>query len=341
MYGPLDVIASGPAATMATPGSSMVGIGYTPEAIEHNPIVYELLNEMAWHPEVTPSTPLDLNVWVERYAVRRYGANSPSAIAAWQILLEASYKTQWDWMPWSFVEHVPTVGMLAYQAFNATGHVAALRLLYQAGLHREGGLNPDSETFQYDLADLTRQVLANFFVDARQLNTAAFRAFQFQNKNSSASYFPTAATLTNLIEDMDEVLATSPYLLLGSWIGMARTSPNTNSPTEAANREFNARNQVTLWGPNGEIRDYAAKQYVKRKKEVSNSEKGLMRERESGDVHSRREDSKEGERSRKEGNQGAGCVRIKIRSRFSSAQLGRVGGRLLRSPMELAPHAMR
>ena len=30
---------------------------------------------------------------------------------------------------------------------------------------------------------------------------------------------------------------------------------------EEALYEFNARNQITLWGPTGEIRDYAAKQW--------------------------------------------------------------------------------
>jgi alpha-N-acetylglucosaminidase len=32
-----------------------------------------------------------------------------------------------------------------------------------------------------------------------------------------------------------------------------------NDSVTAANRQYNARNQITLWGPNGEINDYAAK----------------------------------------------------------------------------------
>ena len=43
----------------------------------------------------------------------------------------------------------------------------------------------------------------------------------------------------------------------GTWINDARSWAS--SPEEAAVLEFNARNQVTLWGPNGEIIDYAAK----------------------------------------------------------------------------------
>ena len=43
IYGNLTTIATGPIDAMNTPGSTMVGVGITPEAIEHNPVVYDLM----------------------------------------------------------------------------------------------------------------------------------------------------------------------------------------------------------------------------------------------------------------------------------------------------------
>ena len=43
IYGDLSVIGSSPIASRKTPGNTMMGVGMTPEAIEHNPVVYDLM----------------------------------------------------------------------------------------------------------------------------------------------------------------------------------------------------------------------------------------------------------------------------------------------------------
>jgi alpha-N-acetylglucosaminidase len=48
LYGNLSRIATGPLADHAVTGSTMNGIGITMEAIEQNPIMYELMLEMGW-----------------------------------------------------------------------------------------------------------------------------------------------------------------------------------------------------------------------------------------------------------------------------------------------------
>lgn len=63
-----------------------MGIGITPEAIEQNPPVYELMMEMAWH-----DTAVDPSQWLQQYALSRYGSNSPLAQQAWQTLYAATY----------------------------------------------------------------------------------------------------------------------------------------------------------------------------------------------------------------------------------------------------------
>lgn len=43
IYGNLNTIATGPVTAKATSGNTMVGTGMTPEAIEHNPVMYDLM----------------------------------------------------------------------------------------------------------------------------------------------------------------------------------------------------------------------------------------------------------------------------------------------------------
>ncbi|EPS59011.1 hypothetical protein M569_15800, partial [Genlisea aurea] len=48
MYGVLDAVASGPINARTSSNSTMVGVGMCMEGIEQNPVVYELMSEMAF-----------------------------------------------------------------------------------------------------------------------------------------------------------------------------------------------------------------------------------------------------------------------------------------------------
>ena len=65
--------------------------------------------------------------------------------------------------------------------------------------------------------------------------------------------------MLGIVEDVYALLGTQPHMLLGRWLDAARAWGQ--SPAEKAMMEFNARNQLTLWGPRGEIADYASKQW--------------------------------------------------------------------------------
>ena len=72
-----------------------------------------------------------------QYATRRYGAWSPSAQAAWQLLLDGAY-TQAN-MDTSVFTQVPTVGISSSHWTNATAITGAWRLLVQAASNGEVG----------------------------------------------------------------------------------------------------------------------------------------------------------------------------------------------------------
>ena len=63
-----------------------------------------------------------------------------------------------------------------------------------------------------------------------------------------------ALVFLDILEDLDRILATNKNFLLGPWLESAKALA-TNSQ-ERKLYEFNARNQITLWGPDGQILDY-------------------------------------------------------------------------------------
>lgn len=61
LYGNLTQYSTDPLLALATPNNTMVGVGMTMEAIEQNPIVYELMSEMGWRRDF-----FDISEWVQR-----------------------------------------------------------------------------------------------------------------------------------------------------------------------------------------------------------------------------------------------------------------------------------
>ncbi|KOM42460.1 hypothetical protein LR48_Vigan05g006400 [Vigna angularis] len=100
MYGTLDAISSGPVDARVSANSTMVGVGMCMEGIEQNPIVYELMSEMAFrHKKV------EVPEWIKSYCNRRYGKAVHQVEAAWEILYHTIYnctdgiagKGSYDW----------------------------------------------------------------------------------------------------------------------------------------------------------------------------------------------------------------------------------------------------
>ena len=59
----------------------MVGTGLTPEGIDQNYVIYDLMTDVAWEPK-----PVKLETWFTQYSARRYGRRERNVEEAWQIL---------------------------------------------------------------------------------------------------------------------------------------------------------------------------------------------------------------------------------------------------------------
>lgn len=137
--------------------------------------------------------------------------------------------------------------------------VEAWGLLLQSRLELPNPAQPNGP-WEYDLVDVTRQVLDNLFHDAYGLLDGAYDAYVATRRDPFNQVKTIGAALIQILSDIDTILATNQNYLLGVWTERAR-SWATNED-EKRLYEFNARNQITLWGPNGEINDYASKEWA-------------------------------------------------------------------------------
>jgi len=146
----------------------------------------------------------------------------------------------------SLMEKRPGFKITMFTTPSATALVAAWRSFVQS----QHELVPNGPWF-YDLVDLSRQVLTNTFYDMYYLFSSAY------DRKDLHTTEVIGAKLIEVIYDMDVLLSSNVNFLLGNWLEAAKAFGVNNS--EKKLYEFNARNQITLWGPDGEILDYAAK----------------------------------------------------------------------------------
>jgi alpha-N-acetylglucosaminidase len=251
LYGRMRHVAYDPAISLHDPESkNMLGIGLTPEGIEQNPALYQLMTDNVWR-----SDAVDLNQWLRAYAFRRYGAHNNAVDSAWQILKNTVYsggKTEGG--PESIITGRPTFARstawtnttLSYKPMEL---VKAWDLFIQAADSLKG-----SDGFRYDLVDVTRQVLANYASPLQQKFAEACRDHDKKAFDAYSSQF------LDLISDMDRLLGTRKDFLLGRWISDARKWGKTAGERDLY--EFNARDLITLWGGrNSPLHDYACRQW--------------------------------------------------------------------------------
>lgn len=87
MHGDLRLLASNQYMTALKQYPNVCGSGLFMEAIEQNPVYYDLAFEMPLH-----KGEVAIEEWLKQYANRRYGAVSPSAQQAMICLLEGPYR---------------------------------------------------------------------------------------------------------------------------------------------------------------------------------------------------------------------------------------------------------
>ncbi|MBN2162106.1 MAG: alpha-N-acetylglucosaminidase [Pontiellaceae bacterium] len=253
MYGRTQAVGQELPSLLTNPDAGrLVGIGLTMEGIGTNPFMYELMTEMAWRTE-----PVDLEAWTREYVRRRYGKVSPAAEAAWMILIDTLYdctnKRHGPQGAHYCMRPTPEFSDGSFVRSELFYDPAEIRKALQLMLDASKQLG-DVDPFQYDLVDLARQCMSDLSLEMHREMGAAY-------ENGDAGRFEAIGKkwLQSML-DLDRLLRTRPEFLLGNWLEPAKA--RATSREEKALYEWNARSQITLWGPrNSPLHDYAQKQW--------------------------------------------------------------------------------
>lgn len=111
-----------------------------------------------------------------------------------------------------------------------------------------------SDLLRYDLVDVTRQYLQTRADLIYGPLVAALRA------RDAAAFRPLAQAFRLVLADLETILGADRRFRLDTWLRAARRWAFTEAERQLV--DINARNQITLWGPQGEILDYAMKQWA-------------------------------------------------------------------------------
>ena len=252
LWGRMDAVARGPSQALHDPLSGkMRGIGLTPEGIEQNPALFQLMIDNVWRDSV-----IDLSGWLRSYAVQRYGVDNEKIGEAWKILSQTVYAGGLgEGGPESMIVSRPMTDVWGDRVRTVLDYEPT-QLVKAWGLFvgEADALNA-SDGFRYDLVDITRQVLANYALPLQQKWVLAYL------QHDAAGYDKYTGEFLELMDDMDRLLSTRKEFLLGRWIGDAR-----RCGADAAEKDLyekNARDLITLWGDRESgLHEYSCRQWA-------------------------------------------------------------------------------
>lgn len=257
LYGMLDRISQEPFRALKTPyGSNLKGIGFMPEGRLNNPVLFDMLYTCAWENKAT-----NMKDWVARYSKYRYGKTSKNMEEVWQILLSTAYKSEgimqqgpceslFNARPDTSIQHVSSWGNA--DLYYENNEFCKIITPLQRAIKEFGSV----DAFQYDVVDFTRQIIANEGRVAYRKMDAALRSHNLEEFEKWSAFF------VELMKDQDLLLSTRKDFMLGTWIDLAHQ--RASSPEEKKIMEWNARTQITYWGPDNpktSLHEYANKEW--------------------------------------------------------------------------------
>lgn len=253
LHGRLNSISREPLRALKESPDYLKGIGCVPEGIGTNPIVFDLANEMRWHTDE-----FDLKKWIENYSIYRYGKSNDEVKQAWNIFYITAYGTYAGHRRPS--ESVfcakPSLKVKSASAWGSA------KIHYDISDFKKGLVHfynsrshfADSDSYNYDLIDFTRQHVANVGRDVYS------RIQQAHKNNQIDSLKILSEKFLNLILIQDSLLSYRREFTVAKWIDEARSCSDKSELQDLY--EYNARNLITVWADqNSSLVDYAHREW--------------------------------------------------------------------------------
>ncbi|KRY47082.1 Alpha-N-acetylglucosaminidase [Trichinella britovi] len=272
LYGNLARINQKLADVSTVSNISMVGTGLSMEGIDQNYVVYQMALDRFWSPN---NQKVDLAAWIVQYCIQRYGRLETNVISACKLLLNNVYCAEHiffhcklnsvidedtrNWLKNRFLSNDHhNIGILTMRpkfGMKEQG-VGITKSIYTAwgAFLQSSRTCQESEIYINDLVELTKHAL--MLTGAKlyeQLQASYIRKY-------GQEFLENAAAVERVLSDLEWISKTHSRSMLSKWIEIARANGKTAAQSDQL--EENLRMQVTIWGPQGEIVDYARKQWA-------------------------------------------------------------------------------
>ena len=253
VFGFLDNMNEGPFLAKARKeGKTMTGLGAVPESTEQNPITFDLAFEPVWRDQAA-----NMDQWVSAYQARRYGKHVESADKAWKMLIHSVFnRTPKGQGPYSSVicarPMVSRTPRISCSSVVPTYPLSSITEATAALLEAADELK-DMETYQFDVVDTTRQMLAVVAMEIYKKMKTAYKQKDLAQFDISSKQF------LELILDTDTLLGTRREFMMSRWINDARQW-GTNESERDYLEEY-ARTLITVWCEKDVHHDYACREW--------------------------------------------------------------------------------
>ena len=240
LTGVLDFYANGHLEALASPNrGALTGYGTSPEGIENNDVVYEMIAAAGWS-----DRPIDTDAFLRGFSRSRYGAVPPAIETFWDEMRRSAYGTftnnaRFRWQVRPHVHRMATMGI------NDHYYRAIESFLSCAG--ELGG----SELYRIDAIQY-----AAFYLAAKA--DLVWEAIHWARVNGrDAEALRLEQRFERLLLDADRLLASHPILRLDRWVEKAVGAGCTAQEKERFAIE--ARRLLTRWTDGPSLADYSAR----------------------------------------------------------------------------------
>lgn len=230
-------------------GKNFLGIGSTLESFDVNPFMYEYVFEKAWENK------LDDDQWMESLADRRFGSKCPEIRKAWSELLNKVYIANAHLGQGALTNARPTLKGHGNWTTNPKIAYSNKDLFQIWELMLKGKDSSKRDSYVFDVVNIGRQVISNYFLQLRDEFTLAY-----EQKNKE-EVMRKGLEMLELLSDLDMLLSCHSTFSFGRWICAAEVFGK-----DAVEKEYykkNARTLLTTWGERGQsLNDYANRSWA-------------------------------------------------------------------------------
>lgn len=247
LSGPVKLVSERLANALENGGSNLKGVGSTLEGIDLNQFMYEFVLEKAWNSGQTDKE------WFLKLADRRTGKVSPEARKAWEILAEKVYIQPAQVGQGTLTNARPCLKGYGHWTTRPTIEYRAEDLV-EAWSLLLSVKDCQRDSYEFDLVNIGRQVLGNYFNVVRDEFTLAYKAGDIQLMKKRGN------KMREILEDIDRLVSCHQVFSLKKWITDARDMGH-----DAASKDYyemNARSLISIWGDSYSLSDYANRSWA-------------------------------------------------------------------------------